>query len=61
VQDGHTGLLSPPNDADALAKKILELYSGDTEAVLRANVAKEKLKYSWENLVEKIEELTVRS
>jgi glycosyltransferase involved in cell wall biosynthesis len=61
VVDGRTGLLSPPNEPEPLAKRILALYEGDTMLKLRANVMKEKGNYSWENLVEKIEELAERT
>jgi glycosyltransferase involved in cell wall biosynthesis len=57
VHDGQTGLLAPPNDAAALAEKILALYAGDTAERLSKQVMQEKGKYSWENFVGKIEEL----
>jgi glycosyltransferase involved in cell wall biosynthesis len=61
IHDGRTGLLAPPDDAAALAEKILALYSGNTASELSKNVTKEKVKYSWENMVEKIEELAGQS
>ena len=57
VIDGKTGFIIPPNDPDALAGAILRFYDEKRDSEFSANVQREKLKYSWENLVENIEQL----
>jgi glycosyltransferase involved in cell wall biosynthesis len=57
VRDGETGLLLPPNDPAALARRILEYFTTVDRARLRSAVREEKGKYSWENLVNAIERL----
>jgi glycosyltransferase involved in cell wall biosynthesis len=37
VQDGHTGVLCPPNDAEAIAAAFLRLEDANLRAVLGAN------------------------
>jgi len=61
VVDGVSGLLVPPNDFHALADAIQKFYAEGLEAKLSAGAAVEKKKYSWENMVEAIEQLTVIS
>jgi glycosyltransferase involved in cell wall biosynthesis len=58
VHDGISGLLVEPDNVDALADSILHFYSGNVQAIVEAGVAEERKKYSWENLVNAIEELT---
>jgi D-inositol-3-phosphate glycosyltransferase len=57
VRDGVTGLIVPAGDPEGLARGIERFYREGREAALRANVQKEKLKYSWENLSRAIEDL----
>ena len=61
VVDGVSGLVVPPNDFHALAKAICRFYEQRLEAKLSAGAAAEKKKYSWERMVEGIEQLTVNS
>ena len=57
ARDGVTGFVVPPNDAAALAGAIRRFYVEGRAAAFSANVAEEKKKYSWDNLVARIEEL----
>ena len=57
VIDGKTGFIVPPNDPGALANAIRRFYDENRDAEFAENVRREKLKYSWENLVQNIEQL----
>ncbi len=57
VQDGVTGFIVPPGSPDALARAIEKFYSSGKEPEFVDNVRREKKKYSWENLVDNIENL----
>ena len=61
VVDGVSGLIVPPNDSHALANAIKKFYAEGLEAKLSAGAAVEKKKYSWERMVEAIEQLTANS
>jgi len=58
VPDGKTGFVVEPRDPDALAGAILRFYREKREKAFVENVKKEKLKYSWDRMVEAIEELS---
>lgn len=57
VREDHTGLIVPPEDPDALARAIVRFYESGRQTMYREHIKKEKLKYSWENMVAGIEEL----
>jgi D-inositol-3-phosphate glycosyltransferase len=59
VLDDRTGLLVPPGDPSALADAIARFYASGRESLYRKGVREEKPKYSWQNLVSAIEELTL--
>ncbi len=61
VHDDITGYVVPPDQPDALSEAILKFYSESREAEFSRNVRIEKKKYSWDNLVNAIEELEARS
>jgi glycosyltransferase involved in cell wall biosynthesis len=52
-----TGFIIPPNDSQALANAIRRFYLERREEEFTANVRVEKKKYSWDYLVQCIEEL----
>jgi glycosyltransferase involved in cell wall biosynthesis len=60
VLHDKTGFLVPPNDPQALAEAILRFYRERREEEFTMNVRSEKRKYSWEYLVQCIEELTTK-
>jgi len=53
-----TGFLVPPNDPRALAEAMRKFYRENREDGFAANVKIEKKKYSWDRVVEAIEELS---
>jgi glycosyltransferase involved in cell wall biosynthesis len=61
VVDGVSGLIVPPNNPSKLADAIRKFYSENLEETLSAGAAREKKKYSWDNMVEAIEQLTINN
>ena len=61
VVDGISGLIVPPNDPLKLAGAIRKFYSENLESKLSAGAANEKKKYSWDRMVEAIEQLTMNN
>lgn len=61
VVDGVSGLIVPPNDPLILAGAIGKFYSENLESKLSAGAAREKKKYSWDRMVEAIEQLTMNN
>ncbi|HTR82175.1 MAG TPA: glycosyltransferase [Bacteroidota bacterium] len=61
VVDGISGIVVPPNNPQKLAEAVLKFYSGRLESKLSAGAAEEKKKYSWERMVEGIEQLTMNN
>jgi glycosyltransferase involved in cell wall biosynthesis len=58
VIDGRTGYVVPPGDPASLAAAIERFYTGQHEQEFANHVREEKRKYTWENLVAAIEQLT---
>ncbi len=61
VVDGVSGLIVPPNDPARLADAIRRFYSENLEDALSAGAAREKKKYTWDHMVEAIEQLTINT
>lgn len=57
ILNNTTGFIVPPDNAPALADAIIKYYDEGKEEDFVAHVKIEKRKYSWENLVQNIEEL----
>jgi len=57
VRDMVTGFLVPHDDPTALAQSIIRFYGEEREPEFAANVRQEKRKYTWEAMVNAIEEL----
>jgi glycosyltransferase involved in cell wall biosynthesis len=58
VKDGVTGLVVPPDDAQLLAEAIMRFYSEALEERFVLGVRQEKGKYTWDALVDAIEQLS---
>ncbi|MBI1803945.1 MAG: glycosyltransferase [Ignavibacteriae bacterium] len=58
VVDQQTGFIVSSNNPDELARSIARFYAETKEEEFVANVRREKRKYSWDRLVEAIEELS---
>jgi len=58
VIHGRTGLIVPPDDPVALARAVEEFFRSGKMDEFTKNVREEKKKYSWDRLVEAIEDLT---
>ncbi len=57
VPDGETGFVVEP-EPGAIARGIIRFYEEDREEAMVEKVKREKIKYSWEHMVNRIEELT---
>ena len=58
VEDGKTGFLVKPADAEALAGKITKIVNNESLwRRMSDNCLKEVKKYSWDNIIKKIEEV----
>jgi len=60
VVDGKTGFVVPPEDSQALANAIIRFFNENRSTEFATNVQSEKQKYSWDRLVEAIEELLLQ-
>ena len=60
IVDGKTGLIVKPNSADELASSIVKFFREKLSETFSSGVAEQKRLYSWENIVEAIEDLTGR-
>jgi glycosyltransferase involved in cell wall biosynthesis len=58
VPDGKVGFVVDPDPA-AVAEAIFRFYSGNLEGEFSSNAREEKKKYSWENLLKKIDEIII--
>jgi glycosyltransferase involved in cell wall biosynthesis len=57
VKAGETGLIVPPRDPDAIAEKVLMFFKNGMGEALARNIASEKKRFTWDNVVETIEQL----
>lgn len=57
VPHEQAGLVVPPENPVALAKAIIRFFKDNMSATLQSGVLKEKKKYSWDQLLEAIEQL----
>lgn len=61
VEEGVSGLLTPPGDPAALARAIERFFDEDLAPVLREGVARARGAYAWSGLVRAIEELAAEA
>ncbi len=57
VTDGKTGYIVPPEDPDALASAVIRFFNENKAGQFRENVKNEEKRFSWERMVETIEDL----
>jgi glycosyltransferase involved in cell wall biosynthesis len=55
VKDGIMGYVVPPEDPAALARAIARFYRESKEADFRAEMSREKSRYSWDALADVLE------
>jgi len=56
VKDGKTGLIVKPCDPGALSKAIISYFKANKEKEFRKNIEREKKRFSWDKMIEIIEE-----
>lgn len=61
VNDGETGYVVEPKKPDALADAIRRFFEEKKEVDFRKHIKKESYKYSWDRMVEHVEELYGRN
>jgi glycosyltransferase involved in cell wall biosynthesis len=57
VEDGVSGLLVPPESPDAIARAIERFFDEDLGPTLRNGVARARTRFSWEALVDALQDL----
>ena len=58
VDDKKTGYVVEPEKPDAIASAVKDYFGNNREESFRENVDKEKMRFSWERMMETIEELS---
>jgi D-inositol-3-phosphate glycosyltransferase len=61
VINEKSGLIVPPNDPNALAEAIIRFYNEQMETKLTAGASEERKKYTWDAMVDAIEQLTINN
>lgn len=61
VKNGKTGYIVPSEDAKALSKAIVSYFEGNKEREFQANIKKQKDIFSWNKMVETIENFCEQS
>jgi glycosyltransferase involved in cell wall biosynthesis len=57
VEDGKTGYIIDPKNSQQIADAIIKFYKGDNEEIFAANITNMEERFSWDKLVETIEDL----
>ncbi len=60
IINNKTGFIVPPKNSAKLAKAIIKYYTEKKEQIFKKNIIKEKERFSWERMVEIIENLEQR-
>ena len=55
VVDGRTGYLVPPADPEAIARAVRRYFKEDRRDMFSDNITREREKYSWDRMVDAIE------
>lgn len=59
IEDGKTGYLVPPRTTHELAQAIINFFCDDNRQVFCENIKKEQYKFSWDRMVDVIEDLAI--
>ncbi len=59
VSDGKTGYLIPPASAAALSRTVVKFFNEGKEQQFSENIKKERYKFSWETMIDVIEDLAL--
>ena len=57
IEDGKTGYLVPPKAPHEIAKAVIKFFCEAERQAFHKNIEKEKYKFSWDGMVDVIEEL----
>ena len=55
VENGKTGFIVPPGDANALSNAIVSYFEEDKEREFQSNITKQRDIFSWDKMIETIE------
>jgi glycosyltransferase involved in cell wall biosynthesis len=61
IEDGETGYLVPPEAPHEIAQAIIKFFCEGNKQAFYENIEKEKYKFSWDRMVDVIEELATDS
>ena len=56
VVDGETGILVPPANSAALADAVVRFFQNDLSNLFRSNILTQKERYSWDPMIQAIEQ-----
>jgi len=59
VEDGKTGFVVAPEDSQAIARAVLSFYESSQHAEFARNIACRRLQFSWNRIVEVIDNLVM--
>ena len=57
VEDGKTGFTVPPGDAVAIARAVIRFFKENRAEEFSRNIEKQQYRFSWDHLVDGIEEV----
>jgi glycosyltransferase involved in cell wall biosynthesis len=61
IGEGKTGFLVPPESPDAIADAVVGFFEQGRDEEFARNIEAEKMNYSWERFIERVEEAILRA